>query len=186
MVVLGQGSFLRRWCKDRRAVAAVEFALMLPFLLGLYLGAFEAEECTSVYRKVSTTTYELANISSQYTAMSNTDLSNVFNATSQVMTPYPTSNLAVLLTEVVTDKSGNATVVQSCPFQGATPLAKGAPVSLPTGMTQPSTYYILVQSSYVYSTVTTIGASIFPNVTLTDQVVMLPRQSASIALPTTC
>jgi Flp pilus assembly protein TadG len=171
----------RPWWRDRRGVAAVEFALIAPMLLILYLGGFEAEECTTVYRKVSLTTYELANISSQYTAMSSTDLSNVFNASSEIMTPYSSSGLSILLTEVVTDASAHATVYKSEAFQGATPLAAGSPVTLPSGMAQKNTYYIMVQTSYPYTS--TVGAGFFPNVTLSDQVVILPRQSASITLP---
>ncbi len=169
---------IRRWTCDRRGVAAVEFALVLPALLALYLGGYEAEQCVSINRKLDLTTSELGNVVSQYTSMQTTDVSTVFNASAQIMAPYSTSNLTIVLSEVQTDTNSNATVTWSQAYGGATALTKQAKVVMPAGLAQPSTTYMLVQTAYAYSP--TVGAGFFPKVPLASQLYILPRASASI------
>jgi Flp pilus assembly protein TadG len=168
----------RRWRADERGVAAVEFALVIPVLMLLYLGGFETSEAVATYRKLADSTVELANVTSQYTTMSSTDVTSVMNASSQIMYPYPTGKLSIVLSEITTDSSGNATVTWSRPSSGATALVAGSKVTLPTGMGSPSMSYILVQTAYLY--VPTVGSSFVGNIPMSDQIYMLPRQSSSI------
>ena len=69
----GRIALWARWKSDERGLALVEFALMLPVMLVLYLGAYEASQAVGAYRKLSDTTVELANVVAQYTTMSSTD-----------------------------------------------------------------------------------------------------------------
>jgi Flp pilus assembly protein TadG len=160
---------------DRRGAALVEFALIVPVLLIIYLLGYDAAQATAAYRKLSTTTVELANVTAQYTTMSATDVSNVFNASSQVMAPFSASNLKIVLTEIKTDASGNASVYWSQAYNGASALTS---VSVPAGIVSPNTNYILVQTSYSWTPPLSFGS--FGTIPMTDQIYMLPRQSASI------
>ncbi len=144
-------------------------------LMLLYLGGFETSEAVATYRKLANTTVELANVAAQYNSMSATDVTSVMNASSQIMAPYPTQNLSIVLSEITTDSSGNPTVTWSRPYHGAQPLTS---VILPTGMATPNTNYILVQTSYLY--VPTVGSAFVGSVPMSDQIYMLPRQSSSI------
>jgi Flp pilus assembly protein TadG len=170
-------SALRRWRSDERGVAAVEFALIVPILIVVYLFGFAVAEASSVYRKMSDTTVELANVTSQYTTMSANDVSNVMNASAQIMTPYKTSNLTIVLSEVTNDASGNATVTWSKTYNG-TALATGAAVTAPAGFKTPGASYILVQTSYAYTP--TLGTGFLGSMTMTDQIFQAPRQSNTI------
>ena len=166
------------WTKDARGVAAVEFALIAPVLLTLLLTGYETFFALSTYRKLTDTTVQLANVVSQYTTMSATDVTTVFNATSQIMAPYSTNHLSIVLSEVTADASGNPTVTWSRAYNGATPLATGSSVVMPTGLAAPSTSYILVRSAYTYIPA---GAPGFVgNIPMADQLFALPRQSTSI------
>jgi Flp pilus assembly protein TadG len=160
---------------DRRGAAVVEFALIVPALLILYLVGFDAAQAVAAYRKLSAATVELANVTAQYTTMSATDVSNVFNASSQVMAPFPTSNLKIVLTEIKTDSSGNASVYWSRAYNGGSPLTT---VSVPAGIVSPNTNYILVQTTYSWTPPVSFGS--FGTVPMSDQIYMLPRQSSSI------
>lgn len=169
---------LRRLGRERRGVAAVEFALVMPMLLVLYLGGYEMENCISTDRKLTLTTSELANVTSQYTTMSTADVSTVLNASAQIMTPYSTQNLSIVLSEVQTDATGKATVTWSKAFGGATALTATKPVTIPSGLAVPNVYYVMVQTAYAYAP--TVGSGFFPSVPLSSQIFILPRQSSSI------
>jgi Flp pilus assembly protein TadG len=162
---------------DRRGVAAVEFALVVPVVIVVYLAGFEVMEASTVYRKLTDTTVQIANVTSQYTTMGSTDVSNVMGASAQIMTPYPTTNLSIVLSEVTTDNSGAGKVTWSQEYQG-TALAAASPVTMPSGFQTPNTSYILVQTTYSYQPV--IGGAFVKPISLTNQIFMLPRSSSSI------
>lgn len=162
---------------DRRGVAAVEFALVVPVVIVVYLAGFEVMEASTVYRKLTDTTVQMANVTAQYTTMSSTDVSNVLGASSQIMTPYPTTNLSIVLSEVTTNSSGVGKVTWSQQYQ-ATALATGSTVTMPSGYRTPNTSYILVQTTYAYQPV--IGQAFVSPISMTNQIFMLPRSSSSI------
>ncbi len=172
---------LARWWQrlaaNRSGIAAMEFAVIAPMLIVVFLGGFQTLDAAMVYRKVTDTTVELANITSQYTTMSQTDVNTVLGAAATIMAPYPTVAMSIVLTEVTTDSNGNATVTWSQAFQG-TALAQGSTVNMPAGFDTPNTSYILVQSSYQYTP--TVGTSIIGPIPISKEVPMLPRASASI------
>ena len=170
----------RLWARlgvDERGVAAIEFALVVPIVVVVYVAGFEVAEAATVYRKLNDTTVQLANVAAQYTSMSSTDTGNVLGASSQIMTPYPTSNLSIVLSEVTTDSSGAATVTWSQQLNG-TALATNSAVTMPAGYQTPLTSYMYVQTTYAYQP--TIGAAFVGPITMKSQIFMLPRSSPSI------
>jgi Flp pilus assembly protein TadG len=159
----------------------VEFGLILPVLLLLYAVGFELCQAATVKRKLTDTTAQLANLTSQYTKVSKSDISTIMNASSETMTPFPNSALSMVLSEVSIDGSGNASITWSeaylngVAFQG-TPL-KTAPTAPPSFQT-PNSSYIVVQSTYAYTPV--IAGGFLAPMTLADQSFMLPRDTGSI------
>jgi Flp pilus assembly protein TadG len=176
----------RRLRGDQRGVAAIEFALVVPVVIVIYLVGFEVTEAATAYRKLTDTTVQLANVTSQFTSMSSTDVPNVLDATVQIMTPYPTSSISIVLSEVTTNSAGAGTVTWSQEYQG-TCLAVGTPITMPAGFQTPNSSYVMVQTSYSYQP--TIGAAfIGPGralgpITMQDKIFMLPRASSSIPAP---
>jgi Flp pilus assembly protein TadG len=163
---------------DRRGVAAIEFALVLPMLLFVGLGGYALTDACSTYRKLTDTTVEAANVAAQYTTMQAADAQSVMAATAQIMTPYSTANLKMVLSVITTDASSTATVLWSQPYQGGTQLIKNAPFALPANLAQPSTSYVLVQSNYTFIPLT--GSGLKGSIPMQDQLIILPRQSPSI------
>jgi Flp pilus assembly protein TadG len=144
----------------------------------LYLGGFEVSQAAATYRKVTDTTVEIANIVAQYTSMSSADAQDVMGSSTQIMAPYSTSQLTIVLSEITTDVNSNATVTWSQAYNGGVPLTVGSAATLPAGIIAASTSYILVTTTYTY--IPTVGAVFVGNIPMTDQIYMLPRQSASI------
>ena len=58
------------FAQDRRGTSAVEFAMLLPLLLTLYLGTFEISQGIGINRKVTLTTRTVADLASQVSSIS--------------------------------------------------------------------------------------------------------------------
>jgi Flp pilus assembly protein TadG len=169
---------VRALIADRRGVSAVEFAFLLPVMMTLYLGVVEGTQGISAKSKVTLTTHTLADLTTQYTDVTNADMSNILNAASAIMTPFPTGNLQAVVSEVTIDSQGNATVTWSDTLNGSA-LTVGQSVSVPAALDVPNTSLILAQVQYNYTP--SLGYVLTGTINLQDQIYLLPRQSATIA-----
>jgi len=169
---------LARFAQDRRAVTSVEFAILLPLMVGLYLGSAEVTQGIAIKRKVTLTAHAVADLSTKYTAINNADMSNILNAASAIIAPYPAGTLQATVSEIAINAQGQASVVWSDTLNG-TALTVGQSVTIPSALATPNTYLILGQAQYSYNP--TYGYVLTNTLTLSDQIFLLPRQSASIA-----
>src|SRR5712671_2372575 len=98
------------FAQDRRGVSAVEFAMLLPLMVTLYLGAVEISQGVSIDRKVTLTTRTVADLASQVSSINNADMTNLLSATAAVIAPFNASQLRVVVSAVRIDANGAATV----------------------------------------------------------------------------
>ena len=96
---------------DRRGVSAVEFAMVLPLMVTLYLGVVEVSQGVAIDRKVTLTTRTVADLASQVASINNTEMSNLLNATAAVIAPYEQSKLKVTVSAVSVD--ANAVIMNA-------------------------------------------------------------------------
>jgi len=165
---------LGQFRRDQGGVSAVEFAMLLPLMLALYLGTAEISQGISADRKVTLTTRTVADLVSQVASINNADMTNSLNAASTVMAPFGSSNLKVTVTSVTIDATGKATVAWSDTFQG-TARATGSTVTLPAALNVANTSLIWSEVQYAYKP--TIGYIVSGTLTLKDQIYMRPRLS---------
>jgi len=179
-----RGPLHRRWrgaLADIRGGAALEFALLLPILVTLYAVGFEVCQAATVKRKLTDTTVQLANLTSQYTKVTKADISTIMNASSETMSPFPNSSLSLVVSEISVDANSHATVTWSeaylngVAFKG-TPLT--TPPTAPASFVTPNSSYIVVQSSFSYTPI--VAGGLVSPITMTNQSFMLPRDSGSI------
>ena len=172
-----------RFTRDERGVSAVEFALLLPMMLTLYLGVVEISQGIGADRKVTLTARTVADLVSQVSSINNAGMTNVLNASSAVMSPYPVSNLKVVVSAVAVDSTGNATVTWSDTLNGAA-RERGSTVTLPADVLKiPNSTLVWSEVQYTYTPV--IGYVVSGPLTLKDQIYMSPRLSNTIARPAT-
>jgi len=166
-----------RFRQDERGVSAVEFAMLLPLMITLYLGSVEISQGVGIDRKVTLTTRTVADLASQVSSINNTDMTNLLNASSSVIAPYDVSKLKVTVSLVTIDANGNAKVTWSDTFQG-TKRAVGSTVTLPAALNVANTALVWSEVSYQYQP--TIGYVVTGTLNLSDQIYMRPRLSDTI------
>jgi Flp pilus assembly protein TadG len=169
---------IARFARERRGVAAVEFAMLLPVMMTLYLGSVEASQGIAAQRKVTLAAHALADLATQYTDITNADMSNILAAGPAIIVPYSATKLQEVVSEVSINAAGQASVVWSDTL-GGTALTVGQVVTVPSSLAVPNTYLIVAQVQYNYNP--TYGYVMHSTLTLSDESYMLPRQSTSIA-----
>jgi Flp pilus assembly protein TadG len=163
--------------RDRRGVSAVEFALILPLMVTMYLGVVEVSRGVAIDRKVTLTTRTMADLASRVTSLNNTDMANLLSATAAVISPYDQSKVKVVLSAVNIDATGVAKIAWSDTLHGSARTV-GSTVTVPTALNVPNIQLIWSEVSYGYSP--TFGYVLTGDMTLSDQLYMRPRLSDSI------
>lgn len=170
---------LRRLRGDRRGTALIEFALLLPVMLTLYLGGFRLIDAASCNRRVTVTARSLADLVSQYATLSEATLRTIFDASTQMMTPYDASTIKLRVTQIRVDNNGRAFVAWSrvkndVAYPGNIEITSMVPVAL----RQPNTALIYSEVTYAYPAFIWVGGAM----NFTQQSIMMPRISPIVTL----
>lgn len=168
---------LCRLAGDRSAVSAVEFALILPLMLALYVGGIQISEALSINRKVGHVTSTLADLVTQAKSLTNSEMANILSASSSVMAPYTATDLAVTVSEIYIDNNGKATVQWSDALH-ATALGVGTSVTLPAAIAQPNSYVVVAEAHYPFTPV--IGYVLTGSYDLNSTYYLKPRLSEKV------
>jgi Flp pilus assembly protein TadG len=140
---------IRRVVGDRRGVAAVEFAMILPAMLAVYFGVAEVAQGVMANRKVTHLNRTLADLTAQYSAISPADIETVFDAALAMMTPFPSAPAQMVIASVVIDAAGVAKICWSAQ-RNATAPARGSNVTLPADLVVPNTSLVMAKASYEF------------------------------------
>ena len=174
---------LRRLARDRRGSSAVEFAIIAPLMLGLYIGCVEISDGVAADRKVTLVAGALANLASQVQTIDTPGMSNIMNAATAIISPYSVGNLTTTVTCIKIDASKNATVAWSSTV-GGTAHSKGSTITVPSEISIASSSLVLSEVTYLYRPVTGyipawshIAAT---GITLSDKMYMSPRITAPV------
>ena len=124
----------RRLARHRGGLAAVEFAIILPFMLLMYLGSYEITTAIAIKRLVALTASTVANVTTQYATISQSStLPDILNAATTVLTPYPATNAVVTISVIQIDSSGKGTIFWSQASTGAGH-TQGSSVTVPAAI----------------------------------------------------
>jgi Flp pilus assembly protein TadG len=185
--MIGTAAVVRRFLVSTRAVAAVEFALLIPMMLVLLLASIDAGRAMAIYVKVRSASYTVDAVTNQYTIIHDSDMQQILGAAAVILSPYPTSPVSVVVTQVSMDDKGNGTVSWSDALNG-TARAVNSPVGIPPSLASSNPpnnacnsypcFFILGEVRYSYSPL--FGNFLIGAITLSDSLYVTPRSAASI------
>ncbi len=168
---------LRRFARDARGVSAVEFALVLPLMITLYLGGAEICQAISASRKVTLVSRTVGDLVSQVSSINTANMTDILKASSAIVSPFSSSDLKVTVSSVIIDANGKATVDWSDTLNGKA-YSHGDPVTLPSALSVANTSLIWTEAQYDYKPA--IGYVITGTMELKDKMYMRPRLSDTI------
>jgi Flp pilus assembly protein TadG len=171
--------------RDKRGLAATEFAFIAPLMLLMLFGTIEVSSGVAVDRKVTLVARTLSDLTSQSRMVGDDDLQNFRDAGYGIMWPYPSAPVQATISEVYIDPATSVVRVQWS--QGSTPRAVGSPIAIPSGLIGrnasgdilPNQYLIFSEVSYLYRPVLGYVMS-KAGVKLSDTTYTRPRQSACV------
>jgi Flp pilus assembly protein TadG len=161
---------------DRRAVSAVEFALVLPFLVTLYLGTYQVSDAVACSRKVTVTARAVTDLTTQYQSVNASTVNTILNASQQIFYPFNAANSTITVSEIYTDNQGATTVVWSQTLRGTARVA-GSSFAAPASVVTKGGYLIVSEVAYAYTPAISFG--VIGPLALGDTIYMSPRLSLS-------
>lgn len=182
-------ALLRRFANTERAVAVVEFAMIVPVMLVLYLGSIEASSLYTVDRRVTTISSTIGDLVSQADdVISQGDIDDFFEAAEGILIPYSRANLQQVVSMIEVKKNGETRVIWSR-TSGGTRRTQGDSYPLPADaqmniIARDTGYLVASETSYAYTPV--LGTVIPGPVNLYRESFYLPRFGACIDLGGTC
>ena len=179
-------------------IAAVEFALIVPIMSMMFIGAVEMSQAITANRHVTQVAGTVGDLVARAdSTITNSSVADIMNVGAYLLAPYPAATLKATIT-VVGSTSASASTINtewSCVYDGATPgtvtcngtnaCLAGATVytGLPTGLiTTKSDYAVVTKVTYGYKPPlfdvfmkTGYGNEVAGVYTMTDTVYLKPR-----------
>jgi Flp pilus assembly protein TadG len=178
-------ALLWRFARERDGVSAVEFAIMLPFMLSLYLGGVELGEGYSVQYKVTEAARTVTDLASQYVTIDSPTMSSILGASSTVVAPYSSANMVVTVTQVQVAANATTGTVSgwSCQYSNGT-VSKGyalnSSITVPTNLQNPPSAIDLIFGEVSYPFTPTLGYAITGTINMYQNDWFYPRLVASV------
>jgi Flp pilus assembly protein TadG len=176
-----------RLARDRRGVAAVEFALVMPVLVVLYFGTVEAAALYTVDSRISTISGTMGDLVARVDgSISDDTLTDYFQASTNILSPYSTTGLEQVVSLLKVTSTGTVTVCWSKPY-GAGAEARDPKSAFPLPADDETnqmarTYGYLVVSEVTYPYLPLYGMVIQNTIHLSHTEYFLPRYNAYIAI----
>ncbi|MER9415971.1 pilus assembly protein [Mesorhizobium sp. M0306] len=183
-----------RLCSDRRGIAAVEFALIVPVLLIMYFMTMEASQAIETSKKVSRIGSMVADLVTQQQTIKAADVDAIMAIGSSTLQPYNRSKPKIIITaiQVTNETTPKVLVVWSRKVVDAVSsvdAVKDSTTTVPSALKIKGTFLIRVESDLAYKPIITWSAdgqsrfglsSVFNSISMAETYYLRPRRSPTI------
>lgn len=140
-------ALVARFAQDRRGVGAVEFAIIFPILLALYLTSFELTIGYNTYKRASSAAATINDLISKTGSVDKTYLAGMQDVAAAVFAPYSTKDLKLKISGIAIDKQKQAKIAWSWDEKNQRPYAVGSTATVPSRLLIEETFLIHVELS---------------------------------------
>lgn len=179
-----------RFHEDESGIAAMEFAIIAPVIIGVYLGLAELSMILDINRSISHSASVAADLATQVTKLEEGDTEDLISATLQVANISDTSSYVLHMESFERDGSGNVVSLGEVYYnEGAKSALPSVDVSsLNTDMLDQNSGIVVARVAFNYSpmgfTKTTPGREgdsyLSGVVTLNETFLLKPRRSSVV------
>ncbi|MEZ5775112.1 MAG: TadE/TadG family type IV pilus assembly protein [Hyphomicrobiaceae bacterium] len=168
---------VKRLGRDREGFAAVEFAMIVPIMVVMFLGSVEFTEALSVDRRVTAIASATADLVAQSEEVSTSDLQDIMQIANSLLNGVgDVADLRVTIISVSSDDEGNVTVDWSYGNRQDNPVATGSSYSdLPVGLLANNESVIV--STVTYRFTPKISHFITGRINLSETFYLRPRHN---------
>jgi Flp pilus assembly protein TadG len=172
---------LSRAARDDAGMAAVEFSLILPVMVLLWIGGVEVTQALSADRRLNNLASAIGDLVARSKIVTYSDVASIFDIAPGALFPFSTTSLQMRLTAVNMNGSGTATVAWSR-AEGTTVYTTGAPMNslVPSTLRVPDTQIIMAEVFYTYTPA--VGYVITGSIGLNDRMFFVPRLVTKVQL----
>jgi Flp pilus assembly protein TadG len=159
---------LREFPAAKCGVAAVEFAMVLPVMLLMYLGMTEVTIAVNTDRKLTILSRTVADLTGRVSNVTDTEVDTIFGAALAVMAPYTSDDVKMRISSVVIRDNNGSPEARVCWSEGRN-MSKRPPneiVTVPEGFDTPGTSFILAEVEKVYKPM--LGHAITGDINLSE------------------
>jgi Flp pilus assembly protein TadG len=144
------GTSLRRLSVARDGVAAIEFAMLAPILLMIYLSAFNLSIGFDLDRRTARAASTVADLLTQRDQTDKATLDSMKTVTESILAPFSVTNYSLKMTGIKVTAAGVGTVAWSRDQSGNKPYAKGAIVVVPTDLSAVNSFLVHAELTVPY------------------------------------
>jgi Flp pilus assembly protein TadG len=196
----GLRGLLQRWRSDRRGVAAVEFAMIVPIMFFMFIGAVELSQAITVDRRVTQVASSTADlVARKETSITQSEIGDIMKIGGYILAPYSQGPLTIVMRNVSSSSTSATQTKQSwqCTYSGAgtnpTPVCTcmNETYILPPDLVSTNDSVVVAEVTYTYTPLIfdyflkrTLpnGAGGAGTYTLTERIFMKPRGQAAMLL----
>ena len=175
---------VRRILRNEAGIAAVEFAMVLPILLVLWIGGVEVTSALSIDRRLNNFAASVGDLVSRSEAVSYSQLEDIFDLADAALFPYHDAALKVRVTAVTIRANGN-TQVDWSRARNTTAYGTDTNVndSLPESLRAPAaTESQIIMAEVFYTYRPAVGYVVTSDIELDERTYFVPRLSPKVKI----
>ncbi|MBZ9732113.1 MULTISPECIES: TadE/TadG family type IV pilus assembly protein [unclassified Mesorhizobium] len=192
----GISAKVKQFCRDRRGIAAIEFAFIVPVLLIMYFITMEASQAIETGKKVSRIGSMVADLVTQQQAVVKANLDAMMKIGISTLRPYNRSDPTIIITgiQISDEASPTVKVAWSRKLVGNTYSVDASPgdtTTVPSTLKIRNTFLVRVESDLGYVPVIAwsennnqqkaLGLlSTFSHINMSETYYLRPRRSPTI------
>lgn len=179
---------------DRRGVAAIEFALVVPLLLSMYFVTMEVSQGIETNKKVSRVASMVADLVTQQQTTSKSEIDAIMSIGESLLQPYNRSKPKIIITaiEITNDNTPKVLVFWSRKLVNgvaSADLAKGTTTTVPASLNTKGSFLVRVETYLDYKPVIAWAAedkpalglaAAFDRISMKETYYLRPRMSTQV------